>query len=230
MATILIVDDEQDILDMIEYNLRKDGHNVRMAHNGREALSKLTPVPDLIVLDIMMPEMNGMELCRHLKDNESTAGIPVLFLTAKAGETDEVSGLDIGADDYLQKPVSIAVLQARIRAALRRRALTSPGDSRIELLDGRVVIDKSSFAVQHGGSEHRLARKVFLLLWELALNNGRVLTREQLLNRIWGDDTVVGDRTLDVHIRRIREQLGEFGGIIETVKGIGYRLNAGDYY
>ena len=225
--TILIVDDEQDIRDLIAYNLTKEGFSVETAANGKEALEKLAQAPaDLIILDIMMPEMDGFEACRAIRANPKTANIPVLFLTARAGEVDQIVSLELGADDYVQKPVSPRVLVARVKSLIRRfdrsaHASETPQNEKITS-DG-VTIDKMSYKVFVDDKETFFPRKEFELLYFLASHPGRIYKREALLDHVWGRDTFVVERTVDVHIFKVREKLGNYGKRIETVKGVGYR-------
>lgn len=217
---ILLIDDEQDILDLIEYNLHKQGYDVITADNGSTGLSLAEKYrPGLILLDIMMPKMDGHQVCTHLKNNPSLEKIPVIFLTARGDEETEVKGLDQGADDYLIKPITISKLISRIKAVLRR--VKEPEEIQNNLHFGDVEIDRSRYIVTKSGKEIHLPRKEFELLFYLAGNKGKVLSREILLNNIWGNVYVV-DRTIDVHIRKIREKLGD--ECIETVKGVGYRF------
>lgn len=225
---ILVVDDEEDIVELIRYNLTKEGFDVIPARNGKDALEKARPAPDLVLLDLMMPVMDGFETCRRLKSQPATGSIPVVFLTASASEVDEVVGLELGADDYIQKPISPRKLVARVKAVLRRAAL--PGgmehgeQERISI--GRLEINRSTYTVKLGKKETFFPRKEFEILSLLAAHPGRVFSRESLLNIIWGTDVVVIDRTVDVHIRKIREKLGEDAEMIETIKGVGYRFRA----
>ncbi len=223
---ILVVDDEPDLVDLVGYNLRKAGYKVFTARDGLEALQLLPQArPDLILLDILMPRMDGIELCRTLRQRPEYAHIPVLMLTAKTGEGDEIQGLDAGADDYLPKPVSPRRLLSRIRALLRRsgRREQEPAEQLV-LHRGNLVIDRERYLVickrEDREEEIRMPRKQFELLFFLALHPGKVFARQELLDRVWGPEVFVVDRTVDVHIRKIREKIGE--DYIETVKGIGY--------
>jgi two-component system, OmpR family, alkaline phosphatase synthesis response regulator PhoP len=222
---ILIVDDEPDITRLIKYNLEKEGFETLIAHDGVKALERAAEQPDLIVLDVMMPRMDGWEVVRQLKRNAQTASIPVLFLTAKATEVDEVLGLELGADDYVVKPISPRKLVARINSLLRRSQSTDTSgeqDQMIRIHD--IVINTPNYTVKIGNNELALPRKEFEVLVYLARNRGRVMTREMILDAVWGKDVLVVDRTIDVHVRGIREKLGKRGDCIETVKGVGYRF------
>lgn len=219
---ILVVDDEQDILELVEYNLAKQGYRVMLTDNGAQALTLVRDhKPDLILLDIMMPDMDGHQVCTKLKSDQRFSHIPIIFLTARSDEMTEIRGLDEGADDYITKPVSISKLISRINAILRRiRMPDEMSGNVIEVRD--LEIDRERYVVQKGDKEIQLPRKEFELLFLLAANAGKVLSRDILLNKIWGSDVYVLDRTVDVHIRKIREKIGE--GYIDTVKGVGYRF------
>ncbi len=222
---ILIVDDEQDILDLLTYNLRKDGCDVIVAHDGREALGLASLQPDLILLDIMMPEMDGWEVCRRLRGREDTRRIPIIMLTARAGEVDEILGLELGADDYIQKPISPRLLLARIRALIRRNA-DAPEEAlrRSSVEEIGLVVDRDHYSVSLGGEELPFPKKEFELLSFLVMNRGKLYSRQNLLDQIWGHDVYVTDRTVDVHVRKLRQKLGPHADYIETVKGVGYRF------
>ncbi len=223
--SILIVDDEKDIVELVRYNLQREGYHVLTADNGKDALSLSERRPSLILLDVMMPAMNGLEVLRQLKSRPATAGIPVVFLTAKGSEVDEVIGLELGADDYIVKPISIPKLIARVKAVLRksesRRPSEQPGK---EYRAGVLHIQPALHLVHIEGKETFFPKKEFEILTYLAAHEGEVITREGLLNAVWGRDVYVVDRTVDVHIRKIREKLGRYADYIETIKGIGYRF------
>jgi two-component system, OmpR family, alkaline phosphatase synthesis response regulator PhoP len=223
--TILIVDDERDILDMLRYNLEKDGYGVLTALNGKSAMEQAHLKPDLILLDVMMPELDGWEVCKQLKRDQKTASIPVLFLTARGAEVDEVLGLEIGADDYIVKPISVRKLMARVRAVLRRREVPTGSVPETTIIRiEKLEINVSNYKARIGERDLQCTRREFETLVYLARNRDRVVTREQLLNEVWGHDVHVVDRTVDVHISKIREKLGSYGEYIETVKGVGYRM------
>ncbi|MCH8523227.1 MAG: response regulator transcription factor [Balneolales bacterium] len=221
--TILVVDDEADLLDLIEYNLQKEGYKVLKAENGQEALkiARKSP-PDLILLDVMMPKMNGIETIRELKADRELKNKPVVFLTAKGDEKTELEGLDLGADDFLSKPISTAKLLSRIKTVLRRAV--SNDDIEIVMHAADLQIDRGRYVVIRGEQEFQLPRKEFELLSFLAARPGKVLDRQTLLNEVWGSNIYVIDRTVDVHIRKIREKLGDH--YIETIKGVGYRFKS----
>ncbi|MCA1801143.1 MAG: response regulator transcription factor [Rhodothermaceae bacterium] len=219
--TILVVDDEQDLLDLIEYNLKKEGFGVLTSDSGEKGIEiARRQKPDLILLDIMMPGMDGIEVCRLIKSDPATQAIPVVFLTARGDEKSEITGLDLGADDYLFKPISTSKLLSRIKAILRR---SQSGQQKETILNiHNLTIDRSRYIVSNGEKEMHLPRKEFELLYFLASRKGKVLDRQSLLNEVWGNNIYVLDRTVDVHIRKIREKIGD--EYIETVKGVGYRF------
>ncbi|KAA3610606.1 MAG: DNA-binding response regulator [Calditrichaeota bacterium] len=222
---ILIIDDEPDIIDLLSFNLENEGYRVSSAANGTDALALAeSEKPDLILLDIMLPGKDGREIIREIRKNPLTENIAVIFLTAKDSEFDEVLGLELGADDYIVKPIRMRALIARIKAILRKSPNQEAIDSTI-LSFGAIEIEPLNYQVKTSGQPVHLTRKEFEILLFLAQRPGRVITREILLNAIWGEDIVVIDRTIDVHIRKIREKLGVSGdGLIETIKGVGYRL------
>jgi two-component system alkaline phosphatase synthesis response regulator PhoP len=218
---ILLVDDEPDIIDLISYNLEKEGYEIKSASNGRDAIDiAKTFVPDLILLDVMMPEMDGIETCVELRENEELNGSIIAFLTARGEDYSQIAGFEAGADDYIPKPIKPRVLISRIQALLRRKGQSSDAPVQEEI--GGIVIDKDKYLVIFKGNELNLPKKEFELLALLMSKPGRVFTREIILNTIWGNDVVVGDRTIDVHIRKLREKIGN--KIIKTVKGVGYKF------
>lgn len=222
IRSIVIVEDDEDIADSIRYNLEREGFRVRVAATGEDAINLiLDRPPNLILLDLNLPHMSGFEMCRRLRSESITARVPILILTARTDESDKVLGLNLGADDYITKPFSMRELMARVNAVLRR---ADGAETDRPIYDnGVLVIDPSTFSVRCKGREVRLTRKEFALLSELARNQGRVMTREVLLDRVWGLTYYGDSRTLDVHIRRLRQKLGD-PSLIETVTGIGYRL------
>lgn len=219
--TILVVDDEQDLLDLIEYNLKKEGFHVLKAEDGKEGIEVAREhTPDLILLDIMMPKMDGLEAVEVIRDDDKLGRIPIIFLTARGDEKTEVEGLNKGGDDYITKPISTTKLISRIKAVLRRFEETEE-PNRIDVHD--LQIDKDRYIVTRGEDEEfQLPRKEFELLYFLASRKGKVMDRQTLLNHVWGNNVYVVDRTVDVHVRKIREKLGD--EYIETVKGVGYRF------
>lgn len=224
--TILIVDDEKDIVDLLVYNLQAEGYTVSTAFDGEEAVKKAeAEKPDLILLDIMLPKKDGRQVLRELREKPSTGAIPVIFLTAKDSEIDEVIGLELGADDYIVKPIAIRKLLARIKKAFRRPAAAEEPQSVLQF--GDLIIDPAKYLVTAGGREITLTKKEFEILYYLAQRPKRVVSRRILLEELWEDNVVVIDRTIDVHIRKIREKLGEpYLNHIETIKGVGYRFRA----
>jgi phosphate regulon transcriptional regulator PhoB len=223
-ADVLVVEDEPDIRSLIVHHLEREGFRCRTATSGGEALARVraTP-PDLIVLDLMLPGMDGLEVCRRVRADPATATLPIIMLTAKADEVDRVVGLEIGADDYLAKPFSTKELVARVRAVLRR---ARPGEATRPLEVGGVRLDASRHLVTVGGRSVELTPKEFDLLHALLAAAGRVLSREHLLNRVWGYARAdeIESRTVDVHIRRLRAKLGAEERRIATIKGVGYRF------
>jgi len=225
--SILVVDDEKDIVEMLQYNLEKEGYKVLTARNGKQALEQVKRHVDLILLDIMMTEMNGLDVLRELKRVEKTKSIPVLFLTAKSSEVDEVIGLELGAEDYIVKPISIKKLIARVRTAMRRDKKEEPASEASNVLTiDELEINVPNYTVTLGSKPLVLPKKEFETLVYLARHRGRVISRDVLLNAVWGEGVFVVDRTVDVHIRKIREKLGKYADMIETVKGVGYRFKA----
>jgi two-component system alkaline phosphatase synthesis response regulator PhoP len=221
---ILIVDDEPDILELIEYNLKKEGYQVFLARNGQEAVAEAKrSLPDLIVLDIMMPKMDGIEACRIMRTMPEFKNTFMVFLTARSEEYSEIAGFNVGADDYIAKPIKPRALVSRINAILRRNAPAEDvTDNKLEI--GDLVIDREAYLVFQRGNKVVLAKKEFELLYLLASKPGKVYTREVILKNIWEDSVVVTNRTIDVHIRKLREKLGD--DCVATVKGVGYKFEA----
>lgn len=219
---ILLVDDETDVLEFLSYNLKKEGFMVYMASNGREAISKAAEIqPHLIVLDVMMPEMDGMETCEHLKQLPMLKNTFIVFLTARGEDYSQISGFEAGADDYITKPIKPKLLISRIKAVLRRHH-DDPVATEISPLSD-FIVDSERFVVINNGVEIILPKREFELLRLLASKPNKVFTREEIFSKVWGNDVVVGDRTIDVHIRKIREKIGAIN--IRTVKGVGYTFN-----
>lgn len=219
---ILIVDDEPDILEFLQYNLRKEGYEVVTASDGRQAIAVAEKEkPGLIILDIMMPELDGVETCRLLRTKKEFQEVPIAFLTARDEDFSQITALDVGGDDYITKPVKPRVLVSRINALLRRAGrVNEPPPQIVELHD--LKIDREKVLVFRAGQAIELPRKEFEILWLLVSKPGRVFTREEIFDKIWGNDVIVGDRTIDVHIRKLRERIGE--QYIKTMKGIGYKF------
>ncbi|MCY1532948.1 Transcriptional regulatory protein WalR [compost metagenome] len=220
---ILIVDDEPDILELIAYNLKKEGYQIFLASNGQEGVSMAKKVqPDLIILDIMMPKMDGIEACRLMRAIPEFKNTFMVFLTARSEEYSEIAGFNVGADDYIAKPIKPRALVSRINAILRRNggAETDVANHKLEI--GDLVIDREAYLVFQSGNKVVLAKKEFELLYLLASKPGKVYTRESILKNIWEDSVVVTNRTIDVHIRKLREKLGN--NYVTTVKGVGYKF------
>lgn len=218
---ILLVDDEPDILEFMEYNLKKEGYQVFTAQNGKEGIQQaIKNHPHLIILDIMMPVMDGIETCRQLRDMKEFKSTIITFLTARNEDYSQIAGFDVGADDYISKPIKPRILLSRIKALLRR-VNDSQIDNAIKI--GDIEINRDSYSVSKNGIVLNFPRKEFELLSLLISRPGKVFTREDILSRVWGEDIVVGDRTIDVHIRKIREKLGDES--IKTIKGIGYKFD-----
>lgn len=224
LQQILIVEDDADIAESLRYNFEREGFRPVVAESGekglRLALDEKYP-PDLILLDLMLPGMSGSELCRRLRREPLTEKTPIIMVTAKTAETDKIAGLDLGADDYITKPFSVKEVVARVRAVLRRVDKNTVE----QYEDENLLIDFADMRVACNESDVRLTRKEFSLLEHLVKNSGRVATRQQLLDNVWGYSYFGDTRTLDVHIRRLRQKLGDCGGCIETVVGIGYRFS-----
>jgi two-component system, OmpR family, alkaline phosphatase synthesis response regulator PhoP len=219
--TILIVDDEPDILEFLEYNLLKAGYDVALAENGNKAIEKAIEInPDLILLDIMMPDKDGIETCTTLRNMPEFKNTLIVFLTARSEDFSQLAGFEAGADDYVTKPIKPRILISRIKAILRRK-FNETEDEMIEL--GNLKIDKEKFLVTIDDVEIDLPKKEFELLSLLASKPGKVFKREEILNKVWGNDVIVGDRTIDVHIRKLREKIGD--SKIKTLKGIGYKID-----
>lgn len=223
---ILLVDDETDILEFISYNLRKEGFLVSTASNGEEALRiARTELPHLIILDVMMPGMDGIETCQEIKKIPSLANTLIAFLTARGEDYSQIAGFDAGADDYISKPIKPKVLISRIRALLKRFSpLSTTPDTFTSgtVAIGSITIDRQRFIVTVRGEELILPKKEFELLELLVSKPDKVFTREEIYNTIWGDNIIVGDRTIDVHIRKLREKIGQDN--IRTIKGVGYKF------
>jgi two-component system alkaline phosphatase synthesis response regulator PhoP len=217
---ILIVDDDRDILEFLSYNLKKEGFEVFKAENGKIGLEvAMKEIPDLILLDVMMPEMDGIETCYQIKEQPELKNVIVAFLTARNEDYSEISGLEAGADDYISKPVRPRVLISRIKALLRRKG--KGGTEPEEEVKTSIVIDNSRYLAVKNGVEIVLPRKEFELLKLLLSEPGKVFLRHEILDKVWGTEVVVGDRTIDVHIRKLREKLGD--DYLVTVKGVGYK-------
>ena len=226
-ARILVVDDEPDILNLLEYNLKRSGFQAILAKDGPEAIEAARANrPDLVLLDIMLPDMEGTEVLRRLKSMEATASIPVIMLTAKGEEVDKIVGFELGAEDYITKPFSPRELILRVKAVLKRTA-ERPEPVEAAVSFNELIVDLSRHKVSVSGKPVELSSTEFRLLSELMQAKGRVLTRDNLLDRAWGRDCFVIPRTVDTHVRRLRSKLGSAGDYIETVRGVGYRFREG---
>jgi two-component system phosphate regulon response regulator PhoB len=222
---ILVVEDEDSLATLLQYNLQKEGYDVALAGDGEEALLKVDErLPDLVVLDWMLPKVSGIEVCRRLRQRNETRNLPIIMLTARGEESDRIRGLDTGADDYVVKPFSMTELAARVRAVLRR---LRPGLAEDRVRRGDIVVDRVEHRVRRGGAEVHLGPTEFRLLDYLMQHPGRVFSREQLLDAVWGSDVYVEARTVDVHIGRLRKALGvtEASDPIRTVRSAGYSLD-----
>jgi len=222
---ILLVDDEKDILEFLSYNLRNEGFNISIASNGKEAVRLTTLIkPHLVLMDVMMPEMDGIAACEEIRSMKNMENTLVAFLTARGEDYSQIAGFEAGGDDYITKPIKPKVLISRVKALLKRRSvlIKDAGSGELtRIVSGDLVIDKERYLVLKKGKEITLPRKEFELLSLLISKPEKVFTRDEIFDRVWGENTVVGDRTIDVHIRKIREKLGD--KYIHTVKGIGYK-------
>jgi two-component system phosphate regulon response regulator PhoB len=221
---VLVVDDEPDLLELVRVNLVQAGFEVETAEDGGEALERLrSGLPDLMILDLMLPDLSGTEVCRRVRGAPESAHLPIIMLTARADEVDRVVGLELGADDYVTKPFSPRELTLRVRAVLRRRQPAPGREQKLERSGLEMDLERHRCFAE--GSEVPLTAKEFALLRELMARPGRVLTREQLLEKVWGSDITVTTRTIDTHLKRLREKLGAASELIETVRGVGYRFS-----
>jgi two-component system alkaline phosphatase synthesis response regulator PhoP len=220
---ILLVDDEPDILEFIGYNLKKEGYDVTTTTNGKEAISLAKKIkPDLIVLDVMMPEMDGIETCHEIRAIDSLKNTLITFLSARGEDYSQVAGFDAGADDYITKPIKPRLLISRVKAILRRKSGVEDTSTNSDDLD--IKIDREKYLVYKDGDEFTFPKKEFELLSLLISKPGKVFTREVILESVWGGEVIVGDRTIDVHIRKLREKLGD--NYIKTIKGVGYKFES----
>lgn len=219
---ILLVDDESDVLDFMKYNLEKEGFWVYTAHDGVEGIQMARKInPQIIILDLMMPKLDGIETCRELRLLPEFKNTIIAFLTARDEDYSQIAGFEVGADDYITKPIKPRVFISRIRALLRRLE-TTEGAAKIKV--GDIEIDRERYMVVKAGNEIQLPRKEFELMSLLVSKPGRVFKREEILSKVWGNDTIVGDRTIDVHIRKLREKIGD--DYFKTIKGIGYKFDS----
>jgi len=224
LTKILLVDDEQDILDFLSYNLEKEGFEVHTATNGKDAIKTATKlIPDLIVLDVMMPGMDGIETCREIRQIDTLKNTIIAFLTARNEDYSQIAGFDVGADDYITKPIKPRVLISRIKALLRRGAFSGNEQPSDVIEVGGIRVEKDRHMVVKNGIEMSFPKKEFKLLALLISKPGKVFSREYILQHVWGNEVVVGDRTIDVHVRKLREKLGD--DFIKTIKGVGYKFD-----
>lgn len=223
----LIIDDEQDILDLLDYNLSKEGYSITLAQNGLEGLDKINSDIDLIILDVMMPQMDGLEFCKHVKSKKNLQNIPIIFLTAKDDEIDEIIGLEIGADDYIHKPISIRKLKTRIKVVLKRYEM---GDNKYsnKFICNNLIIDYKKYRVFLDNIVLPLTKNEIEILFLLSKSPNHFFTREQILNTLWSD-VIVSDRTVDTHIVNLRAKLKDYSILVETKRGIGYSFNPSLY-
>ncbi|MBI9033282.1 MAG: response regulator transcription factor [Bacteroidales bacterium] len=218
---ILLVDDEMDVVEFLGYNLKKEGYQVTTASNGKEAITKASEfVPHLIIMDVMMPEMDGIEACLEIRKIPSLKNTIIIFLTARGEDYSQIAGFDAGGDDYVTKPIKPKVLVSRVKALLRRyKDEEALGDV---IKFDNLIIDKERYIVIKGEEELTLPKKEFDLLLVLAAKPNKVLTRDEIYSKVWGNDVIVGDRTIDVHVRKLREKIGS--DLIKTIKGVGYKF------
>lgn len=218
---ILLVDDEKDILEIVGYNLSQEGYQISTASNGREAIAKAKKeLPQLIILDVMMPEMDGIEACENIRKIPELQDTIITFLTARSEDYSQVAGFDAGADDYIAKPIKPKVLVSKVKALLRRLKADTKSTSTLTI--GNIEINREEYKIINNGKEVILPRKEFELFYLLATKPGKVFTREEILDKVWGNEVVVGGRTIDVHIRKLREKMGD--DFFKTIKGVGYKI------
>ena len=218
---ILLVDDEKDILEIVGYNLSQEGYQISTASNGREAIAKAKKeLPQLIILDVMMPEMDGIEACENIRKIPELQNTIITFLTARSEDYSQVAGFDAGADDYIAKPIKPKVLVSKVKALLRRLKDDSKTSTTLNI--GNIEINREEYKIINNGQEIILPRKEFELFYLLATKPGKVFTREEILDKVWGNEVVVGGRTIDVHIRKLREKMGD--DFFKTIKGVGYKI------
>lgn len=223
MAKILIVEDEPDIVEFLSYNLAKEGYDLQQAFDGQEGYAKaLAFKPDLILLDIMMPIMDGMQLCEKLRSEDRFKDTIIVFLTARSESFTHIAALDSGGDDFIAKPIRPNVLKSRLRALLRRHPSFNSESGNEVLVFGDLTVDLDSFTISINGNKLSLAKKEFELLALLVSKPGKVFKREEIMHKVWGNEVIVGDRTIDVHVRKLREKIGNH--FIKTIKGVGYKF------
>jgi len=218
---ILLVDDEQDILEIVGYNLTQEGYQISTASNGKEAIQKAKKeLPHLIIMDVMMPEMDGMEACENIRKLPELSNVIITFLTARSEDYSQVAGFDAGADDYITKPIKPKLLVSKVKALLRRLKEEEQNSETLNV--GGIEINREEYKIVQDGKEIVLPRKEFELFYLLASKPGKVFKREEILDKVWGNEVIVGGRTIDVHIRKLREKIGE--DLFKTIKGVGYKL------
>ena len=218
---ILLVDDEQDILEIVGYNLTQEGYQISTASNGKEAILKAKKeLPHLIIMDVMMPEMDGMEACENIRKVPELSNVIITFLTARSEDYSQVAGFDAGADDYITKPIKPKLLVSKVKALLRRLKEEEQNSETLNV--GGIEINREEYKIVQDGKEIVLPRKEFELFYLLASKPGKVFKREEILDKVWGNEVIVGGRTIDVHIRKLREKIGE--DLFKTIKGVGYKL------
>ena len=218
---ILLVDDEPDVIEIIKYNLLQEGYKVKTASNGKEAIKKANKtLPNLIIMDVMMPEMDGIEACEHFRKDANFNDTIIMFLTARGEDYSFMAGFDAGADDYVTKPIKPKIIVSKVKSLLRRLKKEEENQDKIKV--GKLIIDKEQYEVIHKGKTFSLPRKEFELLYLLASKSDKVVKREKIMQVVWGSEVVVGDRTIDVHIRKLREKVGD--KYFKTVKGVGYKF------
>jgi two-component system alkaline phosphatase synthesis response regulator PhoP len=220
---ILLVDDEPDILEIVGYNLSQEGYQISTAINGKEAVAKAKKVlPNLIIMDVMMPEMDGMEACENIRKIPELSNVIIAFLTARSEDYSQVAGFDAGADDYITKPIKPKLLVSKVKALLRRLKETEQNSETLNV--GGIEINREEYKIVKDNIEIVLPRKEFELFYLLASKPGKVFKREEILDKVWGNDVIVGGRTIDVHIRKLREKIGD--EFFKTIKGVGYKFEA----
>jgi two-component system alkaline phosphatase synthesis response regulator PhoP len=218
---ILLVDDEPDILEIVGYNLAQEGYQIFTASNGKEAIFKAKKeIPDLIIMDVMMPEMDGMEACENIRKIPELSNVIITFLTARSEDYSQVAGFDVGADDYITKPIKPKLLVSKVKALLRRSVEADQDSETLNV--GGIEINREEYKIVMEGKEISLPRKEFELFYLLASKPGKVFKRDEILDKVWGNEVVVGGRTIDVHIRKLREKIGE--ELFKTIKGVGYKF------
>ncbi len=218
---ILLVDDEPDVIEIIKYNLLQEGYKVKTASNGKEAIKKANKtLPNLIIMDVMMPEMDGIETCEYFRKDGNFNDTIIMFLTARGEDYSFMAGFDAGADDYVTKPIKPKIIVSKVKSLLRRLKKDEENQDKIKV--GKLIIDKEQYEVIHKGKTFSLPRKEFELLYLLVSKSDKVVKREKIMQVVWGSEVVVGDRTIDVHIRKLREKVGD--KYFKTVKGVGYKF------